>query len=61
MLLGQIKACFGRGMFATFIDFQKTYDRVDRNELWQCLQETLLYNVEGTTICTSKVSQIANN
>ena len=34
MLLGQIKARSRRGVFATFID----YDRVDRNKLWQCLQ-----------------------
>ena len=38
MLLGPIKARSRRGMFATFIDFWKAYDRVDRNKLWQCLQ-----------------------
>ena len=40
MLLGQMKACFRKGMFATFIDFRKAYDRVDRNKLWQCLQDS---------------------
>ena len=38
MLLGKIKARSRRGMFATFIDFRKAYDRVDRNKLWQCLK-----------------------
>ena len=33
MLLGQIKARSRRGIFATFIDFRKAYDRVDRNKL----------------------------
>jgi len=40
MLLGQMKARFRKGMFATFIDFRKAYDRVDRNKLWQCLQDS---------------------
>ena len=40
MLLGQMKARFRKGMFATFIDFRKAYDRVDRKKLWQCLQES---------------------
>ena len=40
MLLGQMKARFGKGMFATFIDFRKAYDRVDRKKLWQCLQDS---------------------
>ena len=40
MLLGQIKARSGRGMFATFIDFRKAYDRVDRSKLWQCLRDS---------------------
>ena len=34
ILLGQMKAHFRKGMLATFIDFRKAYDRVDRNELW---------------------------
>ena len=25
-------------MFATFIDFRKAYDRVDRCKLWQCFE-----------------------
>ena len=29
VLLGQMKAVTGRGMFASFIDFRKAYDRVD--------------------------------
>ena len=40
MLLGQMKARFRKGMFATFIDFRKAYDRVDRKKLWQCLQDS---------------------
>ena len=28
VLLGQMKAVTGRGMFASFIDFKKAYDRV---------------------------------
>ena len=39
MLLGKMNASFRQGMFATFIDFRKAYDRVDRNKLWQCLQD----------------------
>ena len=38
MLLRQVKACTRRGMFATFIDFRKAYNRVDKDKLWQCLQ-----------------------
>ena len=34
MLLWQMKARFRKGMLATFIDFWKAYDRVDRYELW---------------------------
>ena len=26
------------GMFASFIDFKKAYDRVDRGKLWRCLE-----------------------
>ena len=29
VLLGQMKVVTGRGMFASFIDFKKAYDRVD--------------------------------
>ena len=25
-------------MFASFIDFKKAYDRVDRGKLWRCLE-----------------------
>ena len=39
-LFGQMKARFRKGMFATFIDFWKAYDRMDRNKLWQCLQDS---------------------
>ena len=39
MLLGQIKACSRKGMFATFIDFRKAYDRVDRNKLCMVVSE----------------------
>ena len=39
MSLGQIKAVSRRGMFASFIDFKKAYDRVDRGKLWVCLAE----------------------
>ena len=38
VLLGQMKAVTGRGMFASFIDFKKAYDRVDRGKLWGCLK-----------------------
>ena len=38
MLLRQVKACTRRGMFATFVDFQKVYNRVDKDKLCQCLQ-----------------------
>ena len=38
MLLRQVKACTRRGIFATFVDFRKAYDRVDKDKLWQCLQ-----------------------
>ena len=27
-------------MFAAVSDFRKAYDRVDRNKLWQCLQDS---------------------
>ena len=30
VLLGQLKAVPGRGMFVSFIDFKKAYDRVDQ-------------------------------
>ena len=40
MLLGQVKARSGRGMFATFNDFRKVYDRVDGSKLWQCLRDS---------------------
>ena len=40
LLLGQVKAQSRRGMFATFIDFRKAYDRVDRSKLWQCLKDS---------------------
>ena len=38
VLLGQMKAVTGRGMFASFIDFRKPYDRVDRGKLWGYLK-----------------------
>ena len=40
MLLGQIKAHARMGDVCDiyYIDFQKAYDRVDRNKLWQCSQ-----------------------
>ena len=37
-LLGQLKAASGKGMFVSFIDFMKAYDRVDRGKLWGCLK-----------------------
>ena len=40
MLLGQIKAVSRSVMFASFIDFKKAYDRVDRGKLWVCSAET---------------------
>ena len=38
VLLGQVKAVTKTGMFASFIDFKKAYDRVDRGKLWRCLE-----------------------
>ena len=34
VLLAQMKAMTGRGMFASFIDFKKRYDRVEQGKLW---------------------------
>ena len=39
VLLGQVKAVAKRGMLASFIDFKKAYDRVDRGKLWSCLEK----------------------
>ena len=36
-LVGQLKAVSVRGMFVSFIDVRKAYDRVDRGKLWGCL------------------------
>ena len=38
MAMGQVKAVTKTGMFASFIDFKKAYDRVDRGKLWRCLE-----------------------
>ena len=39
-LLGQIRMITKkRGMFASFIDLSKAYDRADRTKLWRCLVE----------------------
>ena len=38
VLLGQVKAVTKTGMFASFIDFKKAYDRVDRGKLCRCLE-----------------------
>ena len=38
VLLGQVKAVTKTGMLASFIDFKKAYDRVDRGKLWRCLE-----------------------
>ena len=39
-LLGQIRMITKKkGMFASFIDLSKAYDRVDRTKLWRCLVE----------------------
>ena len=36
-IVGQLKAVSVRGMFVSFIDVKKAYDRVDRGKLWGCL------------------------
>ena len=36
-IVGQLKAVLERGMFVSFIDFKKAYDRVDQGKLWGCL------------------------
>ena len=38
VLLGQVKAVTKTGMFPSFIDFKKAYDRVDRGKLLRCLE-----------------------
>ena len=39
--------------FTTFIDFQQAYDSVDRDTLFQCLQE---YNVDPKTLNLVKLT-----
>ena len=36
-IVRQLKAVSVRGMFVSFIDVRKAYDRVDRGKLWGCL------------------------
>ena len=38
VLLGQLKAVSVRGIFVSFIDCKKAYDRVDRGKLWGSLK-----------------------
>ena len=69
MLLGQMKAHFRKGMFATFIDFQKAHDKVDRNKLWQCLQDngsgcrilSFLHVAYRSLTCEVKVGEIISD
>ena len=35
---GMTGAVTKTGMVASFIDFKKAYDRVDRRKLWRCLE-----------------------
>ena len=37
-ITGAGEAVTKTGMFASFIDFKKAYDRVDRRKLWRCLE-----------------------
>ncbi len=53
VLLRQMKVVMGRGMFASFIDFKKAYDRVDQGILWGCLKGM---GIEGQTLAFLKAA-----
>ena len=49
-----------KGMMVTFIDFSKAYDRVDREQLWRCL-EGLGIEIIGNEITGNRIQNNAQS